>query len=109
MRAGQMRHLVKVLVRRTTQSASGAQSTTWDVEDERWAAIRPLTGGELFAAQQVNATLPHEFRFRYFEGLTPSKRLQWGARLFDVKSAAMVDGLRHELLVLADELVEETA
>lgn len=107
MRLGPMRHKVQVLERRTTQTASGAQSTTWDAKATRWAAVRPLEGTEFYAAQHAGAKVPTEFRLRYFGDLVPRMRLQWGSKLFDVVSVAMVDGRTAEIRVLADELVEE--
>jgi SPP1 family predicted phage head-tail adaptor len=108
LRPGEMRHRVTVYQRSTTQSASGAQSTSWTpFATSRFAAVRPLTGSEFFSAHQMGAVVPTEFRVRYLSGMLPQMRIAWDGRLFDVVSVAMPNGIREEMVVLANELVGE--
>jgi SPP1 family predicted phage head-tail adaptor len=106
LRAGAMRHRVRIEELSTERSSSGEPSTTWTLVDEVWAAVEPLQGREFFSAQQMGAKHATEFRMRYRADVRPRMRLVWDARQFNIVSVASKGGLKRELTVLADELVE---
>lgn len=75
MNAGQLRHRVVIESRTGTQDSVGQPIDDWSVFAELWAAVEPLTGRELFSAQQVNAETTTRVRMRYREGLDTSMRI----------------------------------
>lgn len=60
----------------------------WELVVTRWASVEPLTGNELWRAQQVQADLTHEVVMRYVPDLTSRYRLKWGARRFQLRPPA---------------------
>lgn len=55
MSAGRRRNFVTIQQPSTTRNAQHEQVTSWVQLAQVWAAIEPLNGQEVFAAQQVNA------------------------------------------------------
>lgn len=52
--------------------------------------------------------MPTVFRLRWRDGVLPAMRLVSGDRVFNIVSAIDPDGMRAELVITAEELVEET-
>lgn len=115
VRAGDMRHRVRLEVQTTQQDAAGQPVNTWNIFAERRAAIDRTPGREVFAAAQRDARVPVILRLRYLEGVTAGMRLVFtcgccsGRGVHDVKSAPDPTGLREELLITAEEHPEESA
>lgn len=108
MQAGALRHVVTIQTRTTTVDGWGQQSTAWtDVISAR-AAIRPLSGRELFSAQAVQSEVSHEIRIRYRSELDVPRtgaalRVLFGSRVFDVHAVLNVDERDREMRILASE------
>lgn len=109
MRAGKLDTRIRIDRMSTTQDAAGAQVNTWVAVAYRWASVEPLVGREFLAAQQRGGKVQTRFRLRYYEGITPAMRIVWtiGAvtRYFDITDVQIVQGKKHEMIVMADELV----
>lgn len=117
IRSGDLRHRIDVQARTETQSASGGLAFTWStiVGGARLpASVEPLVGKEWHAAQQRTSNVSTRFRLRYTPvlvgaGVTSTAyRIVWDGRVFDIISAIQVRGLRHELVVMANEDVGKT-
>lgn len=106
IRAGKMRQRIRIEVRSDIQSASGEPAYTWTLFRETWAAVEPLLGRELFAAQERQAKVSTRFRMRYVAGVKPRMRIVWDSRWFDIESIQQVNGLKYEMVVMANEQVE---
>jgi len=103
VRIGELSKRVTIQQRTTTLSASGAQSTTWADVQAVWAAIVPMSGRELLAAQSVRSEVTHQVTIRYRRGITTSMRLSYGSRFFNIH-AIMDDLERHrQLTVMCSE------
>lgn len=102
MRAGKLRHRVEIRKPTASQDSYGESDITWSVESRRWAAIEPLSGRELYVAQQVNPQVTHRIRMRYFSGLTSDRRIRYvaktgaTARIFNISPPLTVDERNRE-------------
>jgi SPP1 family predicted phage head-tail adaptor len=114
-RAGEMRHRVTLQERQTIQDDAGEPNNTWNTFATRWAAVqRAATGSEEFASAMRNGRVPVTFRLRYLETnagetITPAMRLVWQGKVHNILSVVDPDGRKSELIITAQELVEESA
>lgn len=106
MRSGPLRHRVTVQVRASAQDPSGEPRNEWQPFVTRWASVEPLVGREFFASQERNGRVQTRFRMRFVDGLKPAMRIIWQSRVFDITAVQQVRGLKAELVIMADELVE---
>ena len=110
MRAGRMRHPIKVQRATTTSTnAYGEPTLGWLNLFSSWAQITPLTGRELFAAQQVNSETTHGVRMRHNPGetVTPKDRITFndGNTILNIIQIMNVDERDRELELLCKEAV----
>lgn len=90
MRAGQLRHLVRVESVRKTRTAAGGFEDTFTLAGEAYASIMPLTGREFFENQSVNGDVTHEIKMRAHLTVVPGDRIIHDARTFHVLSSVDV-------------------
>lgn len=111
MRAGEMRHRVRIEQRSTVQDASGEPNLTWSPFAERSASMNATPGTEVFTSEKRSGRVPTVFRLRYLAGVKPQMRVVHikTGQIFDILSASDPDGRRAELVVNAMEHTEETA
>jgi SPP1 family predicted phage head-tail adaptor len=107
MRAGMLRHRVTVVRRiEGAKDAVGTPTYAWtDMEIDVPAHVRPLSGSELLAAQQVNASTTHEVRMRYGSDITARDRLTFDGRTLEIDAPPInVDERNRELVLRCHEL-----
>ena len=75
MYAGRMDTRVTVQRPETTRDAWGGVVEGWGLVASTWAAVEPLTGRELFAAQATQSETTYRLTTRYMAGVTPSCRV----------------------------------
>ena len=75
MRAGQLNQRVTLERFTETEDAYGATVTDWATVGTFWAAVLPLTGREVIAADAVTAISDVRIIMRYRPGITPADRL----------------------------------
>lgn len=73
--AGRLRHRVRIEQRTLSQNELGGVLEDWQEVATVWAAIEPLSGRELIAAQQVNSKVTARLVIRYRSDLLPEMRL----------------------------------
>lgn len=73
--AGRLRHRVRIEQRTLSQNELGEVLEDWQEVATVWAAIEPLSGRELIAAQQVNSKVTARLVIRYRNDLLPEMRL----------------------------------
>lgn len=106
-RAGAMRHRIAIQVRSTTQTPSGQPAFVWTNLAEVAAAVEPLMGGrEILASSERQARIPTRFRIRYLAGVLPKMRIVWDSRWFDISEVQQPRGIKHELVIWTEELVD---
>lgn len=74
----------------------GGAAVTWQAVAELWAFVRPVSGDERLAHDQVSGRLTHEVWIRYRPGVLPAMRFTQGARIYEI--AAVVEAERRRRL-----------
>lgn len=66
MRAGKLRHrlIFEEATETASESGSGEMLKTWDEVGTRWGSVDPLSGKELFTAQQTSSRVSHRVTIR---------------------------------------------
>jgi SPP1 family predicted phage head-tail adaptor len=105
MRSGRMRHRVVIQTQTESRDTHGGVSRTWADTATRWASIEPLRGREFYSAQQVNANVTHKIGMRYYSGLTPTHRLKFGTRIFNIVDVRLIKEIKNEMEILATEVI----
>lgn len=108
MRGGRLRCRIQLQERVSTTDVAGDVSTTYNTVHTCWAAIEPLSGREFSANQARSARVKTKFTIRYYTGVIPAWRILWtaiGERTYDVSEVLLVDGKRHEMTLIAEEIV----
>lgn len=83
IQAGRLRHYVTVEALTITDQPDGTYAKSWSSEG-RHASIEPLSGRELFEAQQMKGEATHKVTMRHYAGLTPEHRIKFNGRTFNV-------------------------
>lgn len=88
MRAGKLRHVVRVERPAVTRNALGEEVRTWQLVAEVWASIEPIGGREYFARDVLHDDIDVRVRMRAIHGqqIIPEWRVVHGATLYDVKT-----------------------
>lgn len=98
--AGTLRHSVIVEAMIVVKQPDFTQTRTWTPDPVPWrASIQQLNATERFEAQQIQADATHAIKGRYYPGLTPTHRLKFGSRTFNIVSVNNVEeaNVNHEL------------
>ena len=85
MRAGKLRTPATIEVATRAQSVSGdLQPAEWTEVAETYVSIKPLTGRDLWNAQQIQPDMSHQLTCRYVPGVTSDMRVVVGERIFSI-------------------------
>lgn len=86
MRAGQLRHSVIIQARSTARDAFGGASDQWaDAFPNTIAAsIEPLSGRELYSAQQHHPDVSVRIRIRHREGVLAEQRVMFKSQPYSI-------------------------
>jgi SPP1 family predicted phage head-tail adaptor len=100
IRAGRLRHRIQIVKPKLTQDATGGTVIDDDsLVASVWAAIEPLTGRELYAAQQMVSEVTHKITIRWMDGIKSNMNVRFGGREFQIQSIQNPDE-RHKVLIL---------
>ncbi len=67
-----------------TPDAAGGATVAWETVGEVWAAVRPISGDERLAHDQLAGRLTHEVWMRHRSGVTPAMRFTQGPRIYQI-------------------------
>lgn len=84
MRAGKLRHRLTLLRPAGTVDARGDANPNHEPAGTAYGSIEPLSGRELWQAQQVKADVTHRITVRHKAGVGPRWRVQWNGRTFEL-------------------------
>lgn len=86
VQAGRLRSKLVLQAPTDAQSGMGAVTKTWAAEADIYAEIKPVTAKEAVSGDQVTQQVTHIIRTRYIPSVafTPSKRLVYGTRVFNI-------------------------
>lgn len=105
MRAGLLRHRLRIeeAVDVINANGDGQPVKAWNVLGTVWGSVEPLTGRELFSAQQVSARTTHKITLRA-RSISPKHRLIYGQRIFHLTSIANKSERDISLEIMAEEV-----
>jgi SPP1 family predicted phage head-tail adaptor len=91
----------------TTRGTYNNQVENWQPLVTVWAAVEPLSGRELLAAQQITEQVSHRLRTRYHPNITLTGKLRGklGTRLLNIHTVIDKDEAHIELEMLATEVI----
>ena len=105
MEAGKLNRRITIQRKTVTPDSYNQPIETWKDEFSIWAQVISSGGREYYAAQKLNASTEIVFSIRYTTGVTPTDRIKYGSRVFEILSVNDVDGMREELRVSTKEVV----
>jgi head-tail adaptor len=109
MRAGQLRHRVRIEYKAKTPDGAAGNSITWALLDVMPADVVPQQPGtESQASHQTAPLLRHTVTMRYRHGITPAMRLVFNGRVLQIVSIVNTGELNRELRIDCLEKVGET-
>jgi len=105
MRAGKLRH--RIIIQKATEAPNeyGEMVQTWGTFATVNAAVEPLRGQELWAAQAQQARVTTRIRIRYLAGVTPKMRVLFGTRLYLIDFIIDPEERHVEMQLMAEEWV----
>ncbi|TNH06633.1 phage head closure protein [Testudinibacter sp. TR-2022] len=86
MQIGKLRHRITLQQQITQLNSYGGTITDWQDVATAWAEVKPLSGREYFAAEQVQSEITTQIWLRYRPDIQPTMRVKWGDRTFEVIS-----------------------
>lgn len=104
MRIGKLRQRIAIQMSTSSPDVAGGFTNVWINFAILWASIEPVSGKELYEAQQVQNEVSHKIRIRYFSGLTTSMRISFESRIFEIKSIINWEERDRELLLMCSEV-----
>lgn len=102
--AGDLNERVTIQRRGFTRDAIGAQIEAWQVRATVWAQVQPMSAGEQYRRQQIQAKADWKVTVRYNADIVPSDRLSWRGRTLEIKGILNPDMRRRFLDLACEEL-----
>lgn len=114
IRAGQLRHTIRIERRSTTRDTAGELTYAWNLVAERRCGLERAPGQEVWASAGRNSVVPTVFLLRYDDTVIGSfvigeTRAVFNGKYYDITSCFDPDGLKDEMKMVATEHVEETS
>ena len=100
MRAGTLDQRVTLEQRVEGQDEAGQPFEDWLPYLSAWAAVYPLRGREIVAADAVAAITDVRVIIRYRPGITPAMRVQHGTDTYLIESVANIASANREIELL---------
>ncbi|WP_201319144.1 phage head closure protein [Paenibacillus sp. EPM92] len=101
---GELRHKVTINQLQSVDDGAGGSVDTWMPVATVFAAVNPLSGRELFQAQQLQSEITHKVRMRYRAGITPDMRVHFGSRIFLISAVINWQERNRELALMCVEV-----
>jgi SPP1 family predicted phage head-tail adaptor len=97
MRAGALDQRVTLERLVEGEDAAGQPFEDWTPVFDAWAAVMPLRGREIVAADAVASITDVRVIIRYRPGITPAMRVQHGAETYSIASVANIASANREI------------
>ncbi len=101
--AGRLRHRVTIRRNTTTPKPNAPGYTSaWADYATIWAEVIGVNGREAVIAQALQGISSYRITIRYRTDITDADQLRYGAIDLNIRSISDPDGMREQLLILAD-------
>ena len=103
MNPGKRNHIIIIQAKTpaTATDAYGGTTYTWATFATVWAAIMPLRGRDLVAAQAAQNETTVRFNIRWITGLTESMRIIYNGKNYDITALIDIDEKHVEYDIMA--------
>lgn len=104
--AARLNKVVTIQSKVVTQDSEAGLVETWSTYAIERASIVPLNGSEYFQSQQFVNKINYRIRVRYSKknkSITPSMRVSWDGRLFDIESVINPMESNKEIILMCSE------
>ena len=110
MRAGKLRHQVRIEQKTVTQDSFGEPDATWTPYARAWAEVKPMRGREFHEAAIHGNEITTKIVIRYLRGIVPEMRVIYVARdnvthTYNIHSVIEVDSKGRTLELMCVEVV----
>lgn len=106
MEIGRLKHRITFQELINTKNEYGELENNWNDTLTVWAEVRPTSGKSFFNAKQVNSEISHSVYIRYRKGLSPSMRIKFKERTFEILYIMNVNENNTLMQIYCKELVE---
>lgn len=112
MQAGRLRNKIDIeqlSAASPQQLNTGEPDESWSVYlNDIWASVEPLSGRELFAAQEFHSEVTVRIRIRYRSGVNNRMRVVFGTKYYDIKAVIDPEERHREFHLLCSEGVVDS-
>ena len=91
LKAGQFRDRIMPQVATESKNALGEITKTWADGVIVWGRVRPMSGRELFIAQQMTALVTHSIQVRGRVAISVKDRITYNNRIFQIERILDID------------------
>lgn len=105
MRAGKLRHKIKIQQAVETQGATGEMPVVWSDFAEVYSSVEPLRGREFWAAKEQQAQVSTRIRIRYLAGVTPKMQVLFGTKSYLIESVIDPEERHIQMDLICQEVV----
>jgi SPP1 family predicted phage head-tail adaptor len=105
MRSGNLKQKITFQTSTPTQDDFGGIVDGFSIFAQTYASITPISGKEYFVSKQTNAEVSHKIECRFISGITPSMRIVYGARVFNIESVINIREENKTLQIMASEVI----
>tara|TARA_R110002020_G_scaffold150991_4_gene327931 strand:- start:1454 stop:1771 length:318 start_codon:yes stop_codon:yes gene_type:complete len=105
MRAGMLRHRITVQNASLTINEMGERDASFSDGLSCWARVVPMKETELQDANQTKARITHKISVRYRTDITPTSRIKFGSRIFEIVQVLNREELDEQMDIMALEMV----
>lgn len=103
--AGELRERIAVQRVTNTRDSMGGVIQTWSTVYTLWASVQPMSAGEQFRRQQIQAAADWKIIVRFKNAITITDRIVWRGRTFQI-SALSNDDLQTRFTTIACKELE---
>lgn len=107
MRAGKLRHRLKLQSPGTGKNDYNEPVESWPDVATVWGSVEPLNGREYFQAMQYNPEITHQIKIRYRTGLKPNMRFNIGSQVFEILYYFRPENRKREIHCWVKERIDD--
>jgi SPP1 family predicted phage head-tail adaptor len=87
-----------------TQDTAGEVTTTYAHYAYAWGSLRPVSGGELTTAKQINESITYRSEIRYNSSIKTEDRIVWETRTFEIVNIMNYDENDEYMILMLKEV-----
>jgi len=100
---GAMRELIVIQSISRTADGGGGYTNSWATAQSIYAHVRQLSGSEPYTQGQLSSEGRWQFTARYVAGVTPTHRISWNSKIFNIREIINDDERDKYLIINAEE------